>query len=127
MQAIERFDRWGIPVNEAALYRRAVLGQKAQPLNFKVHSETVGFSISPYGEPNGKTASIKVEDVARGLEFNWADGIWDSTPTVTVGSKTLIVGAVFTNMGNVSGTFNMTMIDDAGAVLGSRSATLNPG
>jgi len=126
-QIIRKFDSWGW-VNEAELYRRAILGQKTQPLNFRGLSETGGFSIIPYGEPTGKVASIKVEDVARGLEFNRVDGVWDSTPTVKVGSKTLIIGVVFINMGNVSGQFDMTMIDDVGAVLGQRlGITLGPG
>ncbi len=37
-QTILKFDPWGIPIrtSEAELYRRAVLGQKAQPWNIKI-------------------------------------------------------------------------------------------
>jgi len=100
------------------------LETKTQPLIIKTslsgHSDAVSFSIDPYGEPDGKVVTMTVEDLPRGLIFNWADDVWDNLPEVTVGSGTLIVGAVFENVGNVGGTFDMTMVDDVGAVLGQR-------
>ena len=122
------FDRWGLPIrtSEAELYRRAVLGQKPQPLNFTAGIDSVGFSINPLVFPIGKIVAIRVQDLARNLWFNYDNGVWDKTPECTPGAGNLYIAAYANNTGG-SGTMTMLIRDEFMAILGSKQETVVAG
>ena len=117
-QTIRKFGSWGW-VNEAELRRRV------QPLNFRVQSGSVGFSISPLALPSGKIIAIRVQDIARQLWFNYDNGVWDNAPKVTVGAN-LYIAAYATNIGG-AGLMQLLIKDDVGSFLATKQETVVAG
>ena len=104
---------------------------KTYPVNINIkqhHSEGTGFVIYPYGVASGKITAMRVQDLVRGLWFNWdiATG-WDATPMVTAGPGTLYIAFYTINEGNMPGDLTLTIIDDVAAVLASKTAYAEPG
>jgi len=121
----------GIPVGAAALSLMQLMPETMAvraPLKVTL-GETKGFSISPYTVVTGIIQAIRVQDIPRGIWYNWdRPGPWSpSEPEVTVGSRTLYIAFYATNTGNVRGTLTLRITDDTGAVLASKSESVDPG
>lgn len=118
----------GVVLN-AALSARKKLAAKTQPLKIGIQSETTGFNISPYTFASGIISGIRVQDIPRNIWYNWdRPGPWSpSEPNVTVGSKTLYIAFWAVNQGNVTGTLTLTVKDDTGATLATKSVSCAPG
>jgi len=117
-QTIRKFGSWGW-VNEAELRRRV------QPLNFRVQSGSVGFSISPLALPSGKIIAIRVQDIARQLWFNYDNGVWDNAPKVTVGAN-LYIAAWAVNEGE-NGELRLLIKNDQSMALADKRETVASG
>jgi len=92
--------------------------------------DSVTFTITPVGAANGKITAIRVQDLVRGLWFNWDDPprAWDSPPSCTAGVGTLYVAFYATNVGNVSDNITVRLIETlTGVVLAERTFWLGPG
>jgi len=116
----------GLALNAAltAAKRSAV-----KPLQVTIKSESKGFTISPYTVTSGKILAIRVQDIVRGIWYNWdaSTGAWDKTPiSVYVGSKTLYIAAAAVNVGNAAGSLTLTITDDTGKTLASKTQTVQP-
>lgn len=118
----------GIPIAAAAGSLLLEKLGKALPLKVQL-SETMSFSVSPYTFTEGIIQAIRVQDIPRGIWFNWdRPGPWSpSEPEVTVGSGTLYIAFYAVNTGNVRGTLTLKIADDTGAVLASKSEAVDPG
>ena len=118
----------GIALN-AALSTAKKLAAKTQPLKISMKSEAMSFNISPYTYVSGIIQAIRVQDIPRGIWYNWdRPGPWSpSEPIVTVGSGTLYIAFWAVNQGNVTGTLTLTIKDDTGKTLASKSASCDPG
>jgi hypothetical protein len=117
----------GVVLN-AALSAGKKLAAKTRPLEITIKSDYTSFSISPYTYVSGKLIAIRVQDIPRGIWYNW-DGstrTWDNAPKVTVGSKTLYIAAAAVNAGNVAGSLTLTITDDTGKTLASKTLTVQP-
>jgi hypothetical protein len=117
----------GLALN-AALSAGRKLAAKTRPLEISVQSDSQSFSISPYTYVSGRLIAIRVQDVARGIWFNWngSTRTWDNSPNVTVGSGTLYIAAAAVNAGNAAGNVTLTITDDAGATLATKTITVQP-
>ncbi len=122
-----RYDRWGFPLrtSEAELYNRAVSGQKTRPLNFRVQSGSYAFSISPLALPSGVIEAIRVQDIARNIDFAYDNGVWNQAPEVTVGGN-LYIAAYARNEG-AYGIMQLVIKDDAGAFLAVKQENVAAG
>jgi len=127
LQQTLRYDRWGFPLrtSEAELYRRVVSGQKTRPLNIRVQSGSYAFSISPLALPSGVIEAIRVQDIARNINFSYDNGVWDRAPEVTVGEN-LYIAAYARNTGN-AGLMQLIIKDDAGAFLAVKQENVAAG
>jgi len=109
--------------------------QEIYPVNFagKANSladDSFTFTITPIGTQNGKITAIRVQDLARGLWFNWDDPprSWDAAPSCTAGAGKLYVSFYATNVGNVSGNITLSLIETVGGrVLATVVAYAAPG
>jgi hypothetical protein len=117
----------GVALN-AALSAGKKFAAKTRPLEITIKSDSAPFSISPYTYVSGKLIAIRVQDIPRGIWYNW-DGstrTWDKAPQVTVGSQTLYIAAAAVNAGNVAGPLTLTITDDTGKTLATKTVTVQP-
>ena len=99
--------------------------KQTRPLNIVVEpqSASLAFSINPYTAPlvpNGYIEAIRVQDIDRGLDFDYDRSTgWTSTPEVTVGANLYI--AAYAINGGDGGTMQLLIRDDAGSYLAAKS------
>lgn len=122
---------FAIPIGAAALSlllkpTEAIAG--SAPLKVSL-SESMGFNISPYTYVSGIISGIRVQDIPRDIWYSWdRPGQWSpSAPVVTVGSKTLYIAFWAVNQGNATGTLTLTVKDDTGKTLATKSVSCAPG
>ena len=96
-----------------------------QPLNFNPLSETVAFNITPL-TANGQITTIRVQDIARNVWFNYDNGSWDQLPAVTVGVGNLYIAAGVVNIGGI-GDLTLRIMDDQGSLLLQKGDTVVEG
>jgi hypothetical protein len=95
-----------------------------------VEDDSVTFAITPIGAANGKIVAIRVQDIDRGLWFNWDDPprAWDSLPSCTAGVNKLYVAFYVTNVGNLTANITARLVETGtGTVLAERTFSLAPG
>jgi hypothetical protein len=102
------------------IYER-VTGRKA--ILFGHPAETMGFTIKAYGTSVGIVQAIRVQDIPRNKWYNWdRPGPWSpSEPEITPGSGTLYIAFYALNNG-VAGNLTLTITDDTGATLATKTA-----
>jgi hypothetical protein len=122
---------FAIPIGAAAL---SLLLKPTEAMATKARlkvslSESMSFNISPYTYVSGIIQAIRVQDIPRDIWYEWdRPGPWKpSAPIVTVGSKTLYIAFWAVNNGNTTGTLTLTVKDDTGKTLASKSVSCAPG
>jgi len=118
----------GLTLN-AGLSAWRKLAAKTQPLKIGIKSESMSFNVSPYTYVSGIIQAIRVQDIARHIWYTWdRPGPWSpSEPVVTVGSKTLYIAFWAVNQGGTTGTLTLTVKDDTGKTLATKSVSCAPG
>ena len=113
------------------MLENVLLQKQTRPLNIFVepHSASLAFSINPYTAPllpNGYIEAIRVQDIDRGLWFEYGRTTgWSATPEVTVGAN-LYISAYAINGGD-AGMLQLLIRDDAGAYLEAKSENVPAG
>ena len=112
-------------LRQRQMLQNVLTQNRTRPLNISVepHSASLAFSINPYTAPlvpNGYIEAIRVQDIERGLDFDYdrATG-WTGTPEVTVGNN-LYISAYAINGGD-GGVMQLTIKDDTQAYLAAKS------
>lgn len=110
-------------LDEQAIVSRALPKGKAFPLGVSLKSATYSFIISPLlGVTSGIITGIRVQDVALSKWFNWSTGAWDVAPIVTPGAGKLYIAFWAVNQG-LAGNLTLTIKDDTGAILVTKTAS----
>lgn len=106
-----------IEVYERVTGRKAVLFGSPSP------SETMTFTVTPLlGVTSGIISGVRVQDVALGKWFNWdrPGPFVPSAPIVTPGAGNLYIALWAVNQGT-PGNLTLTITDDTGAVLATKT------
>ena len=83
--------------------------QKMYPVGL-AGDDSVNFSITPVGGTTGKITAIRVQDIQRGIWFNWDNGAWSTpTPSCAPGAGVLYIAFGAINNGAVSGNITLTL------------------
>ena len=87
--------------------------------------DSVTFTVQPYGNTVGKVSAIRVQDVGRGLWFNWDDPprAWDASPSCAPGVNKLYIAFYAINVGQVDGNLTLKLVDDTGATLATNTVS----
>ncbi len=75
--------------------------------------------------PDSKIVAVRVQDIARGLWFNYDNGVWDKAPEVKVGAN-LYIASYAKNEGG-TGLMQLLIRDDAETILGFKQQTVTAG
>ncbi len=105
---------------------RALRHPEAYKLSIGLQSETRSFSIAPKLDATfGVVSAIRVQDIIAQKWFNWdrPGPFTPSEPVVTPGSGNLYIAAWAVNQGQ-EGHIKITMKDDAGATLASKTISV---
>jgi len=73
----------------------------------------------------GQINAIRVQDIATGKWFNWDNRGWDTVPIVTPGAGKLYIAFWATNYSD-AGYLTLSVIDDTGAVLATKTVWAEP-
>lgn len=76
---------------------------------------------------SGAITAIRVQDIERQIWYNWDNGVWDSPPSVSVGSGNLYIAYWLVNEGSNIASVTLYIEDDTGTILAEKNIGLYPG